>query len=93
MRPSSTPMTSKKTRRYELGIAICESSHKMHGPYQDVLTWARELDDAATFMNRISRPGSTNDRMRRFVSTFRSHLREEEATHDDPYLNRANSLK
>jgi hypothetical protein len=71
------------TSRYELAIAISKTSHKIDGPYQDVLTWARELGDAATFMNRINRPGSANQAMRTFVNTFRSHLREEEAAHDD----------
>ena len=71
------------TSRYELAIAISKTSHKIDGPYQDVLTWARELGDAATFMNRINRPGSANDGMRTFVNTFRSHLREEGAAHGD----------
>jgi hypothetical protein len=71
------------TSRYELAIAISKTSHKVDGAYQDVLTWARELGDAATFMNRINRPGSANDTMRTFVNTFRSHLREEGAAHDD----------
>ena len=71
------------TSRYELAIAISKTSHKIDGPYQDVLTWARELGDAATFINRINRPGSANDAMRTFVKTFRSHLREEGAAHDD----------
>lgn len=71
------------TSRYELAIAISKTSHKIDGPYQDVLTWARELGDGATFMNRINRPGSANDAMRTFVNTFRSHLREEGVAHDD----------
>jgi hypothetical protein len=50
--------------RYELGIAISRTSQKIDGAYQDVLTWARQLGDAATFMNRINRPGSANDDMR-----------------------------
>jgi hypothetical protein len=71
------------TSRYELAIAISRTSHKIDGPYQDVLTWARELGDAATFVNRINRSGSANPDMRRFVSTFTSHLDEEGAAHDD----------
>ena len=69
--------------RYELAVAISKTSHKIDGAYQDVLTWARQLDDAATFMGRINRPGSANDDMRTFVNTFRSHLREAGAAHDD----------
>jgi hypothetical protein len=71
------------TSHYELAVAISKTSHKIDGAYQDVLTWARELGDAATFMSRLSRPGSANDAMRTFVNTFRSHLREEGAVHDD----------
>ncbi|MFZ0760711.1 MAG: tyrosine-type recombinase/integrase, partial [Candidatus Sulfotelmatobacter sp.] len=71
------------TGRYELAVAISKTSHKIDGAYQDVLTWARELGDAATFTSRINRSGSANDDMRTFVNTFRSHLREEGAAHDD----------
>ena len=71
------------TTRHELGIAISRTSHNIDGPYQDVLTWARQLGDAATFIDRINRPGSANDRMRSFVDTFRSHLKDAGAAHDD----------
>jgi GNAT superfamily N-acetyltransferase len=71
------------TSQYELSIAISKHSQKIDGPYQDVLTWARELGDATTFINRINRSGSANHDMRTFVNTFRSHLREEGAAHDD----------
>jgi len=69
--------------RYELGIAISRTSHKIDGAYQDVLTWARQLGDEATFINRINRPGSANDDMRSFVKTFREHLRDAGSAHDD----------
>jgi hypothetical protein len=69
--------------RYELAIATAQTSHKIEGPYQTVLTWARQLGDAATFMSRIKRPGSANDAMRSFVSTFRAHLQEAGAPHDE----------
>src|SRR6266446_4647821 len=45
---------------YELAIAISRTSRKIDGAYQDVLTWARQIGEAATFMNRISRRGSAN---------------------------------
>lgn len=60
--------------RYELAIAIAQTSHKIDGPYQTVLTWARQLGDPATFMNRILRPGAASDDMRTFVRTFTTHL-------------------
>ncbi len=62
------------TSNYDLAIAIARTSRKINGAYQDVLTWARELGDAATFMARIDRPGSANPDMRTFVRTFKSHL-------------------
>ena len=68
--------------RYELALATSRTSQKI-GAYQDVLTWARELGDAATFGDRINRPGSANDNMRAFVKTFRSHLREDGMGHND----------
>ncbi|HEV2491946.1 MAG TPA: ATP-binding protein [Terriglobia bacterium] len=71
------------TTRYELGIAISRTSHNIDGAYQDVLTWARQIGDSATFMNRIDRPGSANKRMRSFVETFRAHLKDAGAPHDD----------
>jgi hypothetical protein len=72
-----------KTIRYELGIAISRTSHNIDGPYQTVLTWARQIGDAATFVTRINRPGSGNPLMRSFVETFRTHLKDEGAPHDD----------
>ncbi len=69
--------------RYELAIAIARTSRKIDGAYQDVLTWARQLGSAATFVARIERPGSANDDMRTFVHTFRSHMRDAGAPHDD----------
>lgn len=71
------------TTRYELAVATAHSSRKIDGAYQDVLTWARQINDAATFADRIARPGSANDDMRSFVNTFRSHQRDFGAADDD----------
>ncbi len=71
------------TTRYEIGIAISRTSHNIDGAYQDVLTWARQIGDSATFMDRIRRPRSGNDRMRSFVDTFRAHLEDAGAAHED----------
>lgn len=60
--------------QHELGIAISRSSHKIDGPYQDVLTWARQLGDARAFFDRLYRPGLANPDMREFVKTFRTNL-------------------
>ena len=75
-----------RSTRYELAIAIARTSTKTTGPYQDVLTWARQLDDPETFIARIRRPGSANDDMRTFVNTFRSHLSDAGAPHDTATL-------
>lgn len=69
--------------RYELAIATAKISRKIAGPYQDVLTWARQLGSAATFIDRVNRPGSSNADMRSFVQTFRTRLQEASAPHDD----------
>ena len=71
------------TSRYELAVATAKTSAKISGPYQDVLTWARQLGSATTFIDRIDRAGSANDSMRTFVQTFRTRLQEADAPHDD----------
>ena len=71
------------TSRYELAVATAKTSARISGPYQDVLTWARQLDSATTFIERINRAGSANDNMRAFVQTFRTRLQEAGASHDD----------
>jgi len=71
------------TTRYELAVATAKISARIAGPYQDVLTWARQLGSATTFMGRVNRPGSANDHMRTFVRTFRTRLQEAGAPHDE----------
>ena len=70
------------TSRHELAIATARTPLKI-GAYQDVLTWARQIGDAATFIARIDRPGSANENMRTFVRTFRSHLHDAGISSDD----------
>lgn len=69
--------------RYELAVATAKTSAKITGPYQDALTWARQLGSSTTFMERINRPGSANDNMRTFVATFRTRLQEAGTPQDD----------
>jgi hypothetical protein len=69
--------------QYELAIAIARSSLKIDGPYQDVLSWATQLGDARTFIDRINRHGSANDDMRNFVNTFRKHLEDAGVAQDE----------
>lgn len=71
------------TTRYELAIATAKTSQKIERAYQEVLTWARQIGDAATFMAQIARPGSANQDMRTFVHTFTSHLQDAGVIADD----------
>ena len=76
------------TTNHQLAVAISRGSQKVAGPYQDVLTWARRLDSAQTFMGRLNRLGAANDPMRTFVDTFRTNLRVAQAPHDDATVHR-----
>src|SRR5262249_7739745 len=69
--------------RSELAIAISRTSQKIDGAYQDLLAWSRQVNDAATFMNRVYRPGAGNQDMRTFVEMCRTHLREFGVSDDD----------
>lgn len=71
------------TQRYELAIATTKGSRKIDGAYQDVLTLARQIGDAATFAAQIDLAGVANDDMRAFVKTFKSHLRDEGSPNDN----------
>jgi hypothetical protein len=71
------------TSRYQFAIATARTSRKIDCAYQEVLTWARQLDDAAAFLDRIERQGSANDDMRTFVRTFMANLRHA-GSPDDP---------
>ena len=71
------------TTRHELSVAVARTSHRIEGPYQQVLTWARVLGCARTFMDRIQRPGSANELMREFIKTFKNNLRTAQAEDDD----------
>ena len=71
------------TTRHELAVAVDRTSGKVAGSYQEVLRWARQIGSAETFVDRINRPGSANEHMRKFVTTFRDNLRAAEAADDD----------
>jgi len=80
---SASQQPGFRTSRHEMAIATARTSRKIDGSYQDVLTWARQLGDAATFFARIDRPGSANNDMRTFVGTFRTHLHNAGVPSDD----------
>lgn len=71
------------TQRYELAIATTKGSRKIDGAYQDVLTLARQIGDAATFAAQIDLAGVANEDMRAFVKTFKSHLQDEGSPNDN----------
>lgn len=71
------------TQQYELAIATTKGSRKIDGAYQDVLTLARQIGNAATFAAQIDLAGVANDDMRALVKTFKSHLRDEGSPDDD----------
>lgn len=64
------------------GVATARRSAKIDGPYQDLLTWVRQLTPAE-FIARVNNPGESSDDARRFVATFRSHLDAAGAPTDD----------
>jgi hypothetical protein len=68
---------------HQLAVAIARTTQKIEAAYQDVLNWARNIEDATTFHARLNRPGEANDAMRSFVSTFRDNLKAAGAPHDD----------
>ena len=71
------------TQRYELAIATTKGSRKIDGAYQDVLTLARQIGDAAAFTAQLELAGVANEDMRAFVKTFKSHLRDEGSPDDN----------
>ncbi len=68
---------------HHLAVALARSTQKIEAAYQDVLNWARNTEDAATFHARLNRQGEASDGMRSFVSTFRENLKTAGAAHDD----------
>jgi hypothetical protein len=63
-----------RTQRYELAVAIARTTTRVEFSCQEVLHWARNLPDAATFAARIKRIGFASDGMRDFVEVFRANL-------------------
>jgi len=60
--------------RHFLGIATQRTSRQISGAYQDVLKWARTMEDAAAFFTRLNAKGIASKDMRAFVATTRKHL-------------------
>lgn len=72
--------------KHILAIAVGRTSRKIDGPYQDVLTWARELGSSKAFYDRLAMPKVGNDDMRDFVDTLAKHLRKHTADISDEII-------
>jgi hypothetical protein len=63
-----------KTIRYELAVAIARTTTRVEHDCQEVLHWARQLPDGATFSAHINREKFASKGMRDFVDVFRANL-------------------
>jgi energy-coupling factor transporter ATP-binding protein EcfA2 len=71
------------TSRYELAVAIARTTTRIEHACQEVLHWARQLSDAATFATNIDREKFSSKGMRDFVEVFRTNLALDGAPTDD----------
>jgi hypothetical protein len=69
--------------RYELAVAIARTTTRIEHACQEVLHWARQLQDGATFAAHINLEGFSSKGMRDFVEVFRADLAAAGAPTDD----------
>ena len=69
--------------RYELAVAIARTTTRVEASCQEVLHWARQLPDGATFAAHINLEGFSSKGMRDFVEVFRANLLAAGAPADD----------
>ena len=69
--------------RYELAVAIARTTTQVEASCQEVLHWARQLPDGATFAAHINLEGFSSKGMRDFVEVFRANLSAAGALADD----------
>jgi energy-coupling factor transporter ATP-binding protein EcfA2 len=69
--------------RYELAVAIARTTTRVEASCQEVLHWARQLPDGATFATHINLEGFSSKGMRDFVEVFRANLLAAGAPADD----------
>ena len=69
--------------RYELAVAIARTTTRVEFACQEVLHWARQLPDSATFAAHINRKKFSSNTMRDFVDVFRANLMMAETSPDD----------
>jgi len=72
-----------ETIRYELAVAIARTTTRVDHACQEVLHWARQLPDGATYVKHIKRKKFASDGMRDFVDVFRANLATASAPTDD----------
>jgi energy-coupling factor transporter ATP-binding protein EcfA2 len=69
--------------RYELAVAIARTTTRVEHACQEVLHWARQLSDGATFAEHIGHEKFSSKGMRDFVEVFRTNLALAGAPVDD----------
>jgi hypothetical protein len=69
--------------RYELAVAIARTTTRVELACQEVLHWARQLPDGATFKAHVDREKFSSKGMRDFVDVFRANLAAAAASTDD----------
>lgn len=74
------------TSRYELAAAIARTTTRVEQVCQEVLHWARQLPDGATFAAHINRQSFASNDMRSFVDVFRANLALAGAPTEDEML-------
>ena len=72
-----------ETSRYELAVAMARTTTRVEHACQEVLHWARQLPDGATFAANINRKKFASNGMRDFVDVFRANLTAADAPTDD----------
>lgn len=75
--------TDFESTRYGLAAAIARTTTRIERACQEVLHWARQVPDGATFAEHIGRPGFASNEMREFVEVFRANLALAGAPTDD----------
>jgi hypothetical protein len=72
-----------QSSRYELAVAIARTTTRVEHVCQEVLHWARELPDGASFAAHINREKFASNGMRNFVEVIRANLAKTSAPTDD----------
>ena len=60
--------------RHEMAVAIARTTTRVEHACQEVLHWARQLQDGASFAAHINQEKFSSKDMREFVSVFRANL-------------------